>query len=395
MALSTARHFCSVAGCSRNYPLRKSLNRHVRTIHEGQIFACKDCSKTFSRKDHRNRHEDETHCRLTRTVRCSSCDKVMLVRTLGDHLKTHAHIEAESGAISENCLIIKDCRLWNSESLVDPLLLTSWLFCKMNLDSITQGSWDMINMHCRPTVQVLELRGFAMRTLGTIDIENYDLTRLVHSVEALMMTDAMIGNSEAVEHHKPVLHELRRRLTLGRTTSSANTHQDESLSTVVDDFRDLSCASVPSGPVTGSDSWYYKSVTRRGCACERVQDPADRTIETINNVAIEYEETPTNCPDHSYEHELKSSHSDAEALKWCWSSRQSAAAAALSGPTRLIRRNMHAFLCASTRTTFDTNAEVRCPIQKRLRRKAELRALVPSSATNCVAWLAQRTHRRD
>ena len=398
---SRVRYHCPAPDCRQNYPVRKSLNRHYNAIHLNKTFECKHCGKKFTRKDHKDRHEDETHDRPTRSVLCRCCNKVILARTLGDHQKTDAHIEAQARSNAEGRSIIRSGQYGNIEKLVDPLLLTAWLFYSVNMDNVEQGSWTVANIPCRPSVQVLELRDFTVRTLrySMNNLQAHELSRLIRSVETLTITDAMIGDWESITHHKRGLQELRRQRRIAASTRAESVSQAEpTLTAVIDGFRDLACASPGEERFAiEDDAWYHKGVLHQGPACGHVQDPADHLIYIKNDVAIEYQEAPTDHPEHSYRHELKTDFTDAEALRWCWSLRQSSVTSTLSGPARLIRRNMHAFLCASTRTTFDTNKKVKCPIQRRIRHKAELRAelraVTPSSLTKCAAWVARRTNR--
>ena len=66
--------------------LKKSLERHILTVHENiRDFLCQFCKKAFLKKDHLKRHIQTVH-EKKRDFECDICNKSF---TTSSSLKTH------------------------------------------------------------------------------------------------------------------------------------------------------------------------------------------------------------------------------------------------------------------------------------------------------------------
>ena len=76
--------------CSHGFTQRRSLSRHVRSVHEKrQRFPCPECGSSFLRSDILERHRREKH-RKIEPVECMRCGKLVKDRSLDEHLKSRA-----------------------------------------------------------------------------------------------------------------------------------------------------------------------------------------------------------------------------------------------------------------------------------------------------------------
>ena len=82
--------------CSRTFPLKKSLLRHLRTVHEPKAFSCPECELTFIRKDTRDRHVTEQHKPEAALVKCNACGKQISDRAFVEHLDSRVCCEARA-----------------------------------------------------------------------------------------------------------------------------------------------------------------------------------------------------------------------------------------------------------------------------------------------------------
>ena len=74
---------CSI--CRQVFTVRKSLLRHMRTVHRRRSFPCSQCKITFARKDTRDRHEVEKHSSLENSIKCLACGRYVSKRAFGEH----------------------------------------------------------------------------------------------------------------------------------------------------------------------------------------------------------------------------------------------------------------------------------------------------------------------
>ena len=81
--------------CGQSFGQRKTLLRHIRTVHRSKAFRCSYCAISFSRNDTRNRHESEIHCNGNNIIKCANCGRYISRRALAEHLESvicqHAH----------------------------------------------------------------------------------------------------------------------------------------------------------------------------------------------------------------------------------------------------------------------------------------------------------------
>lgn len=89
---TAARHRCDI--CSSSFPARKTLNRHVKSVHSSSRFHCAVCSKIFRRKDIKDRHEAEQHGDRSEHVECTACGSQIRERAFKEHLASQKCLAA-------------------------------------------------------------------------------------------------------------------------------------------------------------------------------------------------------------------------------------------------------------------------------------------------------------
>ena len=60
--------------CYSKYPRKSSLERHVKTKHEGRKFSCKYCNQQFNYQCAATKHEKKVHHGLKEEHLCNLCD---------------------------------------------------------------------------------------------------------------------------------------------------------------------------------------------------------------------------------------------------------------------------------------------------------------------------------
>ena len=80
---TTSSFTCSF--CYRNFSAKKSLLRHIRTVHGPKSFSCSHCRIKFTRKDTRDRHDTEKHSNLDNIIRCLACERYVSKRAFTEH----------------------------------------------------------------------------------------------------------------------------------------------------------------------------------------------------------------------------------------------------------------------------------------------------------------------
>ena len=80
------RTTCPLPKC-RKEVLQKALNRHMRTHEQDKPYQCEvaKCGLRFSRKDCRDRHQNEKHNGIMDVVECSSCGDLVNRRAMKGH----------------------------------------------------------------------------------------------------------------------------------------------------------------------------------------------------------------------------------------------------------------------------------------------------------------------
>ena len=75
--------------CDENFKLIKNLNEHSKTVHPDKPFACKECRKTYSSTNARDRHF-KVHTGFN--LKCSECGYIAQhPYEMRDHLKKHSN----------------------------------------------------------------------------------------------------------------------------------------------------------------------------------------------------------------------------------------------------------------------------------------------------------------
>ena len=86
---------CSL--CQRRFKLRKSVSRHMRTVHSTKRLRCSHCGHSFVRQDILDRHVRTQHQEPTGTVECKYCGKQVRPRSLPNHRASEACRNIQEG----------------------------------------------------------------------------------------------------------------------------------------------------------------------------------------------------------------------------------------------------------------------------------------------------------
>jgi hypothetical protein len=86
------------SSCHQIFTAKKSLLRHVRTVHRSKAFSCSHCGVKFTRKDTRDRHEGEKHSQNENTIRCAPCGRYVSKRALAEHHDSEICRQANASA---------------------------------------------------------------------------------------------------------------------------------------------------------------------------------------------------------------------------------------------------------------------------------------------------------
>lgn len=80
--------------------LKRTLPRHVKYKHQPQVQAirCAYCTKTFSRRNVRDRHEEEQHGTEVSLMECLNCGQEIRKRTKHEHLRSRRCMEARNNS---------------------------------------------------------------------------------------------------------------------------------------------------------------------------------------------------------------------------------------------------------------------------------------------------------
>ena len=92
--------------CDKMFTDRRNLNKHIKSVHEGNMFSCDQCSKTYTRKasliDHVSRHHDKTKCKICNINFSNSI-------TLKKHMQTKHESEQRLNFLQKSRKPISEC----------------------------------------------------------------------------------------------------------------------------------------------------------------------------------------------------------------------------------------------------------------------------------------------
>ena len=133
-------HNCTI--CGRGFPIRKTLYRHQRTVHQGQAnlglvsgHECSICHRLFNRKDILDRHEKHQHG--AQKVECMICGKEIAQRYLLEHFRTRSCQTAQLNADTSELIYMKAhvmhfsldiTERFSLDSVAEPLLVAVQLY---------------------------------------------------------------------------------------------------------------------------------------------------------------------------------------------------------------------------------------------------------------------------
>ena len=76
--------------CGRTHSSKRSLRRHLRSVHQPKAFRCSRCDSSFTRNDTLVRHVAEHHSGSNARIKCMSCGRHISERAFADHLDSQA-----------------------------------------------------------------------------------------------------------------------------------------------------------------------------------------------------------------------------------------------------------------------------------------------------------------
>ena len=103
-AMNSERHDTNgnkCAVCRREFPLRKTMLRHLRTVHAPKDLTCSTCGKTFIRQDNLSRHIAEQHSSDDRFTKCDMCGRRVSKRGLPEHMASRICKASQNPSIAE------------------------------------------------------------------------------------------------------------------------------------------------------------------------------------------------------------------------------------------------------------------------------------------------------
>ena len=99
--------------CSKVFTEKRTLMRHIASVHNNESYDCMLCKKSFKRKDYLRRHQLSIHSR-TYEVTCSKCEKKIARK---DNLKKHMKFRCVCKQCSKNFENIKELKQHNCTNL--------------------------------------------------------------------------------------------------------------------------------------------------------------------------------------------------------------------------------------------------------------------------------------
>ena len=67
--MPSAQNICPE--CGKDYVQKRNLDRHIRSVHMVQGFACEHCGKLFNRSENLAKHK----CKEPENLQCEKCEK--------------------------------------------------------------------------------------------------------------------------------------------------------------------------------------------------------------------------------------------------------------------------------------------------------------------------------
>nr|POF15023.1 hypothetical protein CFP56_72127 [Quercus suber] len=217
VANGKASHGCDL--CNRTFSLRKTLLRHMRTVHkQAESFGCPQsgCSASFARQDIRDRHVATQHSVGTTRIVCPDCSKQIRPRALAEHRTTKScrerQIRSDHARISQ--LKSLEASSLSTTSILDPpsdpLLVMTYLFLELadlGISGLSFASTERLSQD--PPVEILRLRGLAYRTLSR-SLKNRSHRQnedqdLYHAISFLTTIDCIFEGDSALCRHVPAL----------------------------------------------------------------------------------------------------------------------------------------------------------------------------------------------
>lgn len=201
--------------CKGIFPLRKTLNRHLRTVHQPSKIRCRHCALEFNRKDIKDRHELEQHGTSSDAVECSICHVQVRQRALSSHFNSKRHGRAQKQADEIHLTLskvgrgLRASRIPDTEALIDPTLVTTCLIVKL-LARFSGLLWPLCVDTIKQSFEMLKLKGQALRSISKM-IERRPLpksTEFMAPVATMAIVQWIFGELEQAELHIKVLVSL-------------------------------------------------------------------------------------------------------------------------------------------------------------------------------------------
>lgn len=200
-------HTCQF--CKRIFELKKSFNRHMRTVHQPiqeTPFLCTKCERRFLRKDVLTRHETTQHGAQRTVVQCSVCHKHIRPRALAEHRASQVckrakaqvdkvQIEVLRAAFTDHYAKARFASVpAYLPAIIDVLLVSAWLWVKLRPWGRGRDSadvWLMRSQVAAPSIEFLELKGLVYRAVLKA-LRHYDPRREPYLLEAIVARTTVI-----------------------------------------------------------------------------------------------------------------------------------------------------------------------------------------------------------
>ncbi|GIZ47674.1 hypothetical protein CKM354_001075900 [Cercospora kikuchii] len=152
--------------CRQTFSERKSLYRHLRTVHGFARFSCPfSCSElSFARQDILKRHIKSHHSEGAAKVACKVCDTSVRLRSLPAHWRSAKHKKAQAVATKARDATMRYLRQYSERSptpdypdaIADPVLLAAWAFMKLNPWGCNSHRWMAFETAPDPPMKLSE-----------------------------------------------------------------------------------------------------------------------------------------------------------------------------------------------------------------------------------------------
>ena len=254
----TATHICAV--CQQTFAARKSLLRHVRSVHDNATsHTCLSCGRVFARKDILDRHRNTQHNKNHAAKQCKTCLEWIRPRASASHRASDACRRSQEQADVTTMKAFLNSVVASRPSNNFPLpaglpaensllLASISLFAKLKPWGRGSESLWLVNAGISsPSYELLSQRAVITALLHDV-LKNYNHCRDRYTLETVLIlniTDCWMSGWESTTPHRFATMALEKRMTAtySRERAFAGPHLADAFSTVL--HKELSGEDLP------------------------------------------------------------------------------------------------------------------------------------------------------